>query len=227
MPEQFQFVLHRPPDVDPSVFDDSVSAATQRLVTLAPTSLVLDTAMTGGQSMNTRRADGHELAALVSLRFQQADLAKTREVLDHLQGTGALVEGYRVEQDVPRDYERDWALGERSPGVRQLTLLRPKPGLTYDDFFTHWHQRHGPLALRIHPIWRYDRNVVHEALTEDAAPIAGIVALHFRELLDVTDPLRMYGGDTANIRVIFDDVSKFIDMKTIVVALMHERVLVG
>ena len=68
-----------------------------------------------------------------------------------------------------RDYERTWALGAPSPGVRQLTLLRPKPELGDDDFMAHWHGVHGPLAMRIHPIWRYDRNVVEAAVTGSAA----------------------------------------------------------
>lgn len=183
----------------------------------------LDLAVPGAMTMNTRSERG-ELCGMLSLA---GELASTeREALrEAIEAEGLKGAFYGSKQDVPRDYERTWGEGD-SPGVRQLTFLRRKPGLSDEAFHEHWFGVHGPLALRIHPIWRYDRNVV--VSREEGAPIIeGIVGLHFRELADVSEPLRLYGGDYANARIIAEDVASFIDMKTIVVSVMQERILRG
>lgn len=181
----------------------------------------LDVAVPGAMTMNTTSERG-ELCGMLSLSgpLESQEQATLRAAIE---GEGLLGTFYRTQQDVPRDYDRTWGTGT-SPGVRQLTFLRRRPGLSDEEFREHWFGVHGPLALRIHPIWRYDRNVV--VSQEDDAPlIEGIVGLHFRELADVSEPLRLYGGDYANARLIAEDVASFIDMKTIVVSVMQERIL--
>jgi hypothetical protein len=50
------------------------------------------------------------------------------------------------------------------------------------------------------------------------------VSLHFRELEDVTVPLRLFGS-VENMRAIQKDVASFIDMAGISVTVTRERVL--
>jgi hypothetical protein len=111
-----------------------------------------------------------------------------------LHEVGAACFGYRVEESYPVRYTRDWADGERSPGDVLLTLLAKNERLSYDEFMHEWHGRHTPKALRIHPMWSYARNVVTASVTDGAPAFEGIVEEHYRELRDITNPVRMFGG---------------------------------
>ena len=184
--------------------------------------LRLDTAVDGPLTMNATRPDGSRIVGLVSADApSDGENTRLREVLAAA-GLGSW--SYDVEQDIPLDYALTWPDGEASPGVRQVTLLARKPDLTTEQFMAHWHGVHGPLALEVHPLWRYDRNRIMAAST-GAPAFEGIVGLHFRELEDVTDVMRLYGGDKRNIRRISEDVMSFIDMSTITVTVMQETVL--
>jgi hypothetical protein len=228
MTQRYCFVLHRPAGASLEAFSQALLGPTQKaLGRFNPSALSIDVAIETerGQTLTTTRdSDNAIFSGLVSATLtERADALAMMAVLDP---TGEYVDGYAVSQDIPRDYELTWELGTPSPGVRQVTLLNPKRGLAQSDFMEHWHGKHGPLALEIHPIWRYDRNAIVSALNEKTTRRAGIVALHFRELEDATDPMRLFGGDSANIKRIQEDVSAFLDMGSLVVALMREHVFV-
>ena len=104
------------------------------------------------------------------------------------------VSGYRVTESVPRAYDRNWPDGTASPGAVLLTLMKKNPALSRDEFMEEWFARHTPMALKIHPLWNYIRNVVDSAIVEDSPPYDGIVEESFRSLRDITNPVRMFGG---------------------------------
>lgn len=193
------------------------------ILELGVTGLAMDFADTELRAMHDRRPDGAKVAALVSVVGVSDEQAK--EVGRLLEREGAGVDTFRVETELCLDYERDWALGERSPGVVQVSFLRRKVGLDDDAFIHAWHGVHTPLALEIHPLWRYDRNVVERALTQNAPPYEGLIELHFRDEADLREPLRMYGGDEENMRRISEDVVQWIDLESIVVVPMSQYVL--
>ena len=114
---------------------------------------------------------------------------------------------YSVEEKVERDYLRDWPDGARSPGVKSFFLALRHPEMSHDEFAAYWGDRHAPLALKIHVgMWRYTRNVVTEALTEDAADWDGMAILHFRSAFDLRE--RFYDSE-AGRAAIAADVAKF------------------
>src|SRR5690606_34379826 len=84
----------------------------------------------------------------------------------HLSPHVSRADAYLIQVAVARDYARDWPLGERSPGLKQISLIYKKPELDVEAFVRHWHLIHTPLALEVHPLWRYLRGVVVEALSE-------------------------------------------------------------
>lgn len=102
--------------------------------------------------------------------------------------------GYRVEESHPIRYRRDWPDGVRSPGAVLLTLLAKNERLSYDAFMHEWHGRHTPKAMRIHPMWSYGRNVVEASVVDGSPAFEGVVEEHYRELRDIVNPLRMFGG---------------------------------
>jgi len=102
--------------------------------------------------------------------------------------------GYAVDESIPVQYEKTWDDGEPSPGLVLLTLLKRKPGMSDEAFFGEWHGNHTPMAIEIHPLWSYIRNVVTAPLDTDAPGFDGIVEEHYREMRDIMNPARMFGG---------------------------------
>ncbi|MFA5367134.1 MAG: hypothetical protein WC333_04580, partial [Dehalococcoidia bacterium] len=105
------------------------------------------------------------------------------------------VAGYQVSESAPKAYTKDWKDGEPSPGVVMLTLMRKNPDLSYEQFMKEWFEHHTPnIAMKVHPLWNYIRNVVDSVVIEGSPPLDGIVEEHLRERSDITNPARYFGG---------------------------------
>lgn len=138
--------------------------------------------------------------------------------------------GYRVRESYPIRNEKTWSDGERSPGEVLLTLLAKNPALSYDAFMHEWHGRHTPKALRIHPMWSYGRNVVEAKTTSDAPDFEGVVEEHYRELRDITNPVRMFGGPLRFLPQMIEvglHARHFLDLSRTANYLLAEYVLVS
>ncbi|HXX48826.1 MAG TPA: EthD domain-containing protein, partial [Myxococcota bacterium] len=97
-----------------------------------------------------------------------------------------------------------------------------------EEFIARWHGSHTPLSLEVHPLWRYVRNAVARPLSAGAPPYAGIVEEHVRELADLTDPARFYGGAermAANMRRILEDARSFLDLERVASVVTSEYIL--
>jgi len=85
-----------------------------------------------------------------------------------------------VAEHTPVDYERTWPSGTQSPGVRMVSSLFRRPGSSRREFEAHWLGPHLRIARSYTvPVWRYDQNVVVEALCGDGGE-DGFVGMHFR-----------------------------------------------
>jgi hypothetical protein len=132
------------------------------------------------------------------------------------------VAGYLVTESVPLAYEaRTWPDGERSPGVKQVTMFDKRTDIEDDVFFARWHGSHTPLTFEVHPVCLYVRHAVARAVTEGAPPWRGIVEEGLREVEDLTDPMRYFSAmgssDTLelNVKRVMDDVSSFLDLASV------------
>jgi hypothetical protein len=130
--------------------------------------------------------------------------------------------GYLVTESVPLEYERrTWPDGERSPGVKQITMFDKRADVDDDQFFARWHGSHTPLTFEVHPVCLYVRHAVARVVTEDAPPWRGIVEEGLREVEDLTDPMRYFraGGSPEvlerNVKRIMDDVATFLDLESV------------
>jgi hypothetical protein len=192
-----------------------------------------------GLTMNVADVDA-QLGGTVPVRDETASMAATVGVwLACVDERGAIEDalreacdrlaGYLVTESVPRDYdERTWPDGERTPGVKLVTLFEKPARLTYEEFIERWHGSHTPLSLEIHPMWCYVRNVVARRLTPEGPDWKGIVDEQFRSTEDLTDPTRFYGvsGDwKTNIQRVLDDCRTFLDLERIQTAVMSEYIL--
>ncbi len=198
----------------------------------------------GAHGLTVNLADvGGDLGASVPIRSDDALPSATVSIwldcLDdrgryerELEASGVRIAGYLVTESVPREYDhRSWADGERSPGVKLLTVFEKPERLSTDEFLERWHGSHTPLSLEIHPMARYVRNVVVRPLTAGAPTYAGIVEEQFGTAEDLTDPMRFYagGGSTermqANMQRVLEDVSRFLDLERTRSCIMSEYLI--
>jgi len=223
-PRKYMIVLWRPADVAIDAFRaELVGARAAAAMALRPASLAVNVADGPRSPISRKRADGARIGGLASLTA--ADDGGAAAIAGALDPGGRHHAVYRVDEAVPVEYERTWPLGTQSPGLKQVTFLSRRPGMTYDEFVAYWHGSHTPLAIEVHPLWRYVRNVVVDAVTAGAPGYEGIVELQFRSVDDVTDSGRFYGGKAENAERIAIDVRNFIDFDTIDISHMNEIVL--
>ena len=139
-----------------------------------------------------------------------------------LGGAASRVAGYLVTESVPLAYEtRTWPDGERSPGVKQITMFDKRADIDDAQFFARWHGSHTPLTFEVHPVCLYVRHAVARAVTDGAPRWRGIVEEGLCEVEDLTDPMRYFsaGGspDTLerNVKRVMEDVSSFLDLESV------------
>ncbi len=136
--------------------------------------------------------------------------------VEALQSAASSVSGYEVDEAYPVAYDRVWKDGEPTPSPILLTMLRKKAGVTSDEYIRRWHGGHTPLSLQIHPLWYYQRNVIHKAVTDGAEPSDGIVLEACRTRGDLLNPTRFFGGAlemVPNMLRVANDIKGFLDMK--------------
>jgi len=69
-----------------------------------------------------------------------------------LGGAADRVAGYLVTESVPLEYEqRNWPDGERSPGVKQITMFDKRSDIDDTQFFARWHGSHTPQGSMVGP----------------------------------------------------------------------------
>jgi hypothetical protein len=166
--------------------------------------------------------------AMVSVRAEPDAIDALRTTLAPL---GRLA-GYLVEESVPRERERIEPAGAIAPGPALVTLFRKHARLDRESFLREWHGQHTPLALAVHPLAGYVRNVVEDLLDEGEPTWDGIVVESFAEAEDVRSMVRFFGGPKASaLRAVPNAIrvgrhaSSFLDLRTIENHLVTERVL--
>jgi hypothetical protein len=176
------------------------------------------------------------LHALVSLWLDAVDYREPFEKV--LRAATQRLDGYSVVESLYRDYggnqwsaPRDWPDGRRSPGVLTVALLQQHPDQTFDEWMTRWHSRISPITEEIQPRTRYVRNAVFRAITDGAAPLAGIVEEGWPSLEHVTEPMLFYCADgdpdrmNAHITQMIDEINAFVDLTTLRSVTMSEWIL--
>jgi hypothetical protein len=155
--------------------------------------------------------------ALVSLWDPAAPREAAARWNGWLQDVGVTA-GYRVHESVPRPYQRDWPDGAQTPGVGMLTLLHRRRGLSDEAFLRRWHDGHSHLALEVHPLWNYVRNVVEAGVLDGSPPLCGVVEEQFRTRRELLDPVALFGGwlrMLPNMARVLHDVRGFLDLSAL------------
>lgn len=141
-----------------------------------------------------------------------SDAAATQVLNDHASFLGTM-HAYRVTERVVKDYDRTWPEGERSPGVKYVSLMQRAPGLSPEEFDAYWRDRHTPIALAHHGgMWKYVHNVVREPMTPDAPPLDGMVEMHFPTVDDFRE---RFFTPPESMALVLEDAYRFMDRSTL------------
>ena len=181
-----------------------------------------------GSRAATGSADDSMSDAAVSLWVDDAGLGAFREEVGTLAsawrpaGAGR-VDAWRVREVRAKTYDRSWPAGVVSPGITQYSLVRPARNHSREQCSRYWHEKHAPLALRIHVgLWNYVQDHVIETLTETGGDVLGHAALHFRSEDDLREKLF---DSEAGAREIYADIPHFMSLEDSQTALMTELIL--
>jgi hypothetical protein len=221
---KLQYLLRAPATESAGAFRDRVLAAGARLLACGPARLKLTFTAEEPPRLSVmpfRRGR----VALVSLWDQAVPDAAEARWNALLQAEGAAA-GYRVDESVPRAYDRDWPAGRDTPGGSMLTLLHRRAGLTDAEFLRRWHDGHSHLALEVHPLWNYVRNVVAAPILPGSPALCGIVEEQVRTRSQLLDPVQFFGGwlrMVPNMLRVFSDVRGFLDLPALENYLVTER----
>lgn len=135
-----------------------------------------------------------------------------------LSSIGERCDGYLVTESIPSEYgqyrgtPRDWAAGERSPGVCTVALVHRNPRLDERTFREFWYGHQSPMSERVQPRHRYVRNTVAHPVTPGAPPLDGIVVESWPDEATVADIEAFHLGDLENLTVMLDSVATVFDM---------------
>lgn len=225
---KLQYLLRAPAGVPVEAFRDRALAAGARLLERGPGRLKL-TYTDEEPPRITMMPFRKDRLALVSLWDEAGPAEAAARWNGVLEAEGAAA-GYRVDESVPRGYRRDWPDGEDTPGGSMLTLLHRRAGLSDAEFLRRWHEGHSPLALEIHPLWNYVRNVVASPVLPGSPVVCGIVEEQFRTRSELLNPALLFGGAlrmAPNMVRVWTDVRGFLDLAALENYLVTERWLRG
>ena len=173
--------------------------------------------------------------AIAFLRFDHlsvlsdpARLYATRELEERLTADGTYLfsgmHGYVVDESVQWNTERTWPLGEPSPGVKEISLVRKALDVDRDEFRRQLEDAGGPDAPGRYPgVCRSVQNFVIDAVTPDAAPLDALIELQFRTEEDFRAGHRVDRERTSAS----DDAARFVDHSATVSIVSRETVWIA
>ncbi|HEY4397968.1 MAG TPA: hypothetical protein VGO28_09870 [Acidimicrobiia bacterium] len=197
-----------------------VDGAGPELLALNPHGLTINVVDPDIDMSATVAVPDNGIGATVSLWLDSLDDRGPYESV--LDGAADRMAGYLVTESVPLAFDgRTWPDGERSPGVKQITMFDKRPDIDDAQFFGRWHGSHTPLTFEVHPVCLYVRHAVARPVTGGAPRWRGIVEEGLREVQDLTDPMRYFsaGGSPDalehNVKRVLEDVSTFLDLPSV------------
>lgn len=142
-----------------------------------------------GVTVNVRDADVRDsmmtlttldppVQAVVTLWTQQYYGDQMLMALELLGHQAEYVAAYLVTESAPLPPPPS-PLGERSPGLANMALLRRPADMDEPTWLSRWHGNHTPVAIATQSTFTYVQNYVVRALTQDAPVINAIVEEHF------------------------------------------------
>ena len=125
----------------------------------------------------------------------------------------------RVAEQIAWNYDRDWADGIASPGVKQISFVGKRSDLTDDEFARHY-RAHVDVA-RIHHsgVWKYAQNIVVR-MPGDPSTTGSISEFWFRSVDDLINRYYTFADSSAITRA---DSANFLDVANTTWMLVQEH----
>lgn len=190
---KYIFLIRPPGQVDLAALKSQVlDKLAPRLLQLNPEKLKVDLTEPKRPRLTVLPLKKNHLA-MISVWDGRADRAQQWQA--EMASLGWPVAGYQVTESTPKACTKDWKDCEASPGIVMLTLMKKNPRLSQEQFMHEWFEHHTPkVALKVHPLWNYIRNVVDSVVVEGSPHLDGIVEEHCRQRRDITCPMHYFGG---------------------------------
>jgi uncharacterized protein (TIGR02118 family) len=118
--------------------------------------------------------------------------------------------------------------GARGDGIKLISGVKRKRGLTLNQFKDYWHEKHAPLALSVLPKSPFVKKYVHnyaipvEGFGEPA--FDGIGELCFDDMEAFHKSTEWFMGEGGE--VLREDEENFVDPTTRVVVIVRQRVII-
>jgi hypothetical protein len=187
----------------------------------------VDDAVAAGAGLRIGRMDPPK-AGLVSFWLEQSQerAPHERAIADH----AAKAAGYLVVESRPIVNTTQLApAGERTPGFSFVSCIRPRAGLSHDEFIRLWYEVQRDTAIETQSTFSYVRNEIVRPLTPDAPPWAAIVEEGF-PIGALDDPMVFYDARgsaerlAAHQKRMFEAVQTFLALDVIECHPMSEYV---
>ncbi|MFC7676189.1 hypothetical protein ACFQWH_24105 [Mycolicibacterium sp. GCM10028919] len=130
------------------------------------------------------------VVAVVTIWTQQYYGLPTRAAIATLDRECDRLAAYLVTESVPVAPPDE--LGERTPGLANVALLRRPEHLDAATWLDRWHVDHTPVAIATQSTFGYTQNTVVRALTPDAPHVSAIVEENFP--IEATHDLHAFFG---------------------------------
>jgi hypothetical protein len=162
---------------------------------------------------------------------QGGDVEAAIADLDHRSAGYLVVESlYDDYGTTPHGSPRDWADGDRSPGVLTVALIHRPEGLEYREWISRWHGTQSPVSAELQPRTRYVRNEVVRSLSEGAPEVDGIVEEGWPSTDHVADPMLFFNATTpeeldANVSRMLASVDACLDLARLRSSTMSEYLI--
>ena len=107
--------------------------------------------------------------------------------------------------------------------IKRISLIKRKPGLTYEEFDQYWKEKHGPLAVKVLPgLRKYIQN--HLVRTPGVNyEIDGIVETWYDDLA-AFQRLQAW-RQSAEAKVLIEDEEKFLDKSNPCIYFVEEHIM--
>jgi hypothetical protein len=173
-------------------------------------------------------------AAEVCLWLDDTQLARRNALEEVLRTAGFDLAGYRVDEwlyteygETPHARPRNWADGERSPGVLAVTLIQRPARIPRDEWMRRWFGWQSPMSEWMQPRARYVRNLVEDAITPGALALDGIVEENWPSREHVVNKFLFYGARSRwelirNMLTMLRSVSRMLILWRITTVMMSE-----
>ncbi len=115
--------------------------------------------------------------------------------------------------------------------IKIITMLKRKSDLTPDDFSQYWHEKHGPLALKVIPeavrsvIRKYVQNHPIKLGEGEGSLYDGVAEICFDDLKAFRKWTDWYFSDDG--KVLRDDEENFMDKSKRIIVVAEERVMIS